>query len=127
MVTLEQFISETLVQIVRGATKAQKELGDTAQINPPTVSVKRGAIYNPTPGTMGQRPDTTTVKHEKDHVSFDVQVTASTESQTKGEAGVKLYVFSADTGGQSTTEHQHINRVQFSIPIVFDSQPPEAQ
>lgn len=111
MVSLEDFISETLVQIVRGTHRAQDALGDLANVNPPDLrkktSLQKPAWHEATPKTH--------------NVEFDVQLTASSATQTSGDAGVKLAVFSAKTDGQSNKETQQFNRIQFSIPLVFQT------
>lgn len=113
MVSLEDFVAEALIQIVRGAQRAQNVLGEAAKINPPRIT-KRHNLSTRT---------TTEEKNPLTHdVTFDVQITASDGTETKGGAGVKLHVFSAGTQGQSKSESQYVNRVQFAIPIIFDSQ-----
>lgn len=115
MVSLEDFVAETLVQIVRGSQRAQSLLQGAAKVNPPktrtVVSVsERSSTEKPIP-----------VAHD---ISFDVQVVATSGTETHGKAGVKLHVLSAGMNGQSRNESQHVSRVQFSIPLVFDSQSP---
>ena len=108
MVTLEDFVAETLIQIVRGAARAQKALGTTAAINPPKTSPK---FKSP-----GERVE----KHESRAVDFDVQIVAADNSETKGNAGVSISVLTLGTQGQSSSRNESVNRVQFSIPLTFD-------
>ncbi len=112
MVSLEDFVAETLVQIVRGSQRAQSLLGGAATVNPPNKRKK----YKGRESTDYEVP----LRHD---IAFDVQVTATSGTATHGNTGVKLHVFSAGIDGQSKSESQHVSRVQFSIPLVFDSQP----
>jgi hypothetical protein len=117
MVSLEDFVAETLVQIVRGSQRAQSLLQGAATVNPP----KTRKVVSVSSRTSKEEP--IPVAHD---ISFDVQVVATSGRETHGKAGVKLHVFSAGMDGQSRDESQHVSRVQFSIPLVFDSQPQEA-
>ena len=110
MVTLEDFVAETLIQIVHGAARAQKALGTTATINPPKIHRKVDSKF----------ASTNVETQESRSVEFDVQIVAASNTETKGEAGVKLHVFTAGTHGQSTSRNESVNRVQFSIPLTFD-------
>jgi hypothetical protein len=113
MVSLRDFVSETLVQIVQGAENAQKVLGNSATIFPRRVTRRIR------PSDRSERESVKPVTHE---INFDVQVIASSGTETQGNAGVKLSVFSAGTQGQSKSESQSVNRVQFSVPVRFDPQ-----
>jgi hypothetical protein len=120
MVSLEEFISETLVQIVRGARKAQSELGSTGCVNPPAV---QRTWQMPKPGRPSE-PGEDLVVHVKHDVQFDVQVTATSISESHGNVAVKLHVFSVGTDGKSSNDVQHVNRVQFSIPLTLQTAAP---
>ena len=119
MVSLDDFVAETLIQIVRGAQRAQSSLGTAARISPPTIRNHRAF-------SQGASTNTKQVNPTIHSVDFDVQITASSGTETKGDAGVKLYVFSAGTGGQSSNQNEHVTRVRFSIPLVFDAEFPDA-
>lgn len=112
MVSLEDFVAETLVQIVRGSQRAQSLLQGAATVNPPKT---RKAV---SASSRTSKVEPIPVTHE---ISFDVQVVAMSGTETHGKAAVKLHVFSAGMNGQSRNESQHVSRVQFSIPLVFDS------
>ena len=107
MVTLEEFIAETLIQIVRGSARAQTVLGKAAKINPPTVTTRRGALFNRHDGSVAQKPSTKHVSHTKHSVTFDVQVTASSGSQTKGDALRFSAVLPAWPVLQPWSPHEH--------------------
>ena len=107
---LSQFVSESLVAIVKGvcgATEGLKESG--AIINPTNVSWagdnSRGLINN---NAAGRRVEL---------VSFDVAVVATeTESNTAG-AGVGIQVLGGKIEGVSKASKQHDTRIQFVVPL----------
>lgn len=106
---LDDFVSETLQQIIKGISNA-KEFGAThgAQINPISIrpSGTDGRSYCKITGAPIQL------------VSFDVALTVSQESSTSGpEARVgSISVSSADT---NTTQNSSISRIKFEIPVMF--------
>lgn len=110
MITLQEFVTETLVQISEGIEQAQIQLHGRAVVNPPLV---RRHVK------MEDR-STHHVETPRNHViEFEVQVVTASVEQAKGEAKAKLYVFSGSAGGEKRSEAQQVNRVSFSIPIVF--------
>lgn len=82
MVSLEQFIEETLIAIIRGVSNAQKkDEGDEDGLINPDI------MYSADSGPKGK--NYATVKRNLVHmVDFDVAVTTSESSSSKGKAGI---------------------------------------
>jgi len=106
---LEDFVSETLSQLIKGVKKAQDSAG------------KHGAVINPRSVSTGSQEavldSSTNALIEK--VEFEVALTRTEEEQAKGGIGV----FFADIGigakGQLDTSKASLNRIRFSIPVVL--------
>lgn len=112
---LEDFITDTLTQIINGVQKAQeyaKENG--AKVNPSNITMRPGAgnptywdNYNSIPGQA---------------IEFDISVTTHDEGQTEGKAGVFVAFLKAGVSGKETTENIATNRIKFTIPVFLPIQ-----
>ena len=104
---LEEFIKESISNIVRGVECSQKELEKTnAVINPSTINEK-GFIDN-----RGRRKVV--------NVQFDVAVTI--ENIDEGKKGFKIAfadILSLGANSQEKTANQVISRIAFEIPILL--------
>jgi hypothetical protein len=88
---IEEFVSETLVQITKGVMKAQKELASTGTLVNPEVS-SAGKPYGVGVTAGGELVGA---------VDFDVAVVAREGQETKGGLGVAVGVFSLGAAGKS--------------------------
>lgn len=108
---LKDFIAETLAQIVDGVKEAQSRAAQVgATINPPisteaSLAIKHGIVY-----ARGEAAQ---------FVQFDVALTATEGSGTKGGIGVVVGAFTLGSTGQSQTENSSLSRVKFSVPLVL--------
>jgi hypothetical protein len=113
---LQDFIKETLVQIARGIEGAAAELqGSKAIVNPRNVQT-RTDVDTDVYGFL----DT----HEKFYkavqkVEFDVAVTASTGTATKGGIGIMVGTIGLGSQGKSESQDSSISRIKFLVPMVF--------
>jgi hypothetical protein len=108
LMNLQEFVSESLKQILSGVAEARIEYPESVSPNisraddAPKMLTAYGHIYSPV--TM---------------IDFDVAVTV----QSKTEAGVKggLFIVSAGIGSNASTasEHQTVSRLKFSIPLAY--------
>lgn len=106
---LDHFLSETIVQIVNGLKDAdQKVAGTGAMVNPPDVV---GEFF-----AYDQQGDW---RPRVERVEFDIVVSASKNSETKGGIGVQVGVVGLGSAGKSNDEHSSESRVKFTIPILF--------
>ena len=108
---LKDFVSQTLAQIIEGVKDAAaiaEPMG--AQVNPyinspPAELERQGMLY--TEGNAAQV------------VKFDVAVTVTEGTGTKGAIGVFAGVVSLGSAGQSQSENTSVSRIQFSVPVVL--------
>lgn len=93
---LEEFVSESLRQIIAGVKRAQddtKEMG--AKINPDGLRF-----------------------HVENHrVEFDVAVTAAEGTGTKGGIGVVAGVFNLGSAGESNASSTTASRIKFGVIV----------
>lgn len=113
---LQQFISQTLVQIVSGVKDAQKETNDTgAKINPSIHSSE---------ASMAKHGILSSSMHEVAHiVEFDVALTVVEGTGTKGGIGVFAGAVTLGSSGQSKAENTSVSRVKFSVPVSLPKLP----
>ncbi len=110
---LKEFVAESLRQIMDGVAEAR------------THGLKIGAEVNPFGdiGSYTRLPEGVLFRRKDDkeqyaqNVSFDVAVTATEESHTKGGATLAVAVFSAGGAKQSDQTNSSISRVQFTVPV----------
>ena len=107
---LQDFIKETLVQIVNGIEDAQLELKETNAIispkihNPDPVKEVKGMLL-----VRDQNPATV--------VSFDVALTSTEGTGTKGGIGVVAGMVNLGSSGESKQERVNVSRVSVNIPV----------
>lgn len=112
---LKDFVKETLSQIIDGVMSAQEYVADKgAKINPTFPSLYRNkggeALYDENTSTFSQ------------HVKFDVGVTVSEGTKTKGGIGIFVGEIGIGAQGQSNASNQSMSRISFSVPILFPKQ-----
>ncbi len=103
---LEEFVTESLVQLVEGVSTAQLRIHKGATINPKQRSTKPRSVEYGT-GIPVQE------------IEFDIAVTVDEGKQTKGGIGVVAGVFALGSQGQSSAATQSVSRIKFSVPISF--------
>lgn len=118
---LQDFITETIVQIVRGIENAGEQLKDSkALVNPRNVKIEPSAtnVYG---FVEVNKPFLKAVQK----VEFDVAVTVSNGTTTKGGIGIMVGAIGLGSQGQSDAQSGYVSRIKFSIPVVFpmDSAP----
>jgi hypothetical protein len=112
---LQDFVSETLKEIIDGVVTAQNYAKEKkALINPTDIST-----WGTGKGDRLYHPNTSSFVYE---INFDVAVTTVEEKGTKG--GIGIFVGSLGVGaqGKSDTINSSVSRIQFLVPIVFPSQ-----
>jgi len=108
-IQLEDFVAESLSQIIKGVSSAQKSIkGSSALINPVGSFVfkdNRGKQlefnFKPTPQV----------------VEFDIAVTATSGDNAKGGIGVFIGSVGLGVQAESNMINSIVNRIKFSIPI----------
>jgi hypothetical protein len=120
MINLQDFISETLKQIIDGVKTAQEHAAEAeAYINP------RGAV----PASSGSvdggyiaRSLSSLGDVVIQSISFDVAVTATEGTGTKGGIGIVVGPVALGSQGKSDTINSSVSRIKFSVPIVLPTQ-----
>ena len=97
---LQEFVSESLKQIMTGITNAQTDPANTGTINP-----------IPRDGYAATQ-----------NIEFDVAVTVSQEKGTKGGIGIFVGAVGVGTQGQSESSNISVSRIKFSVPVKFSIQ-----
>ena len=109
---LEEFVSESLAEIVRGVHIAQNNPDlAKARINPPGLTigqkVAESSMYDYHTGLVAQM------------IEFDLAVTAERGKETKGGIGVFMGSFGVGSQGQSDTKDTSISRIRFKVPMIL--------
>src|SRR5687767_6942883 len=110
---LEEFIHQSLTQIISGIVKAQEEVKKTGvRVNPNLESAhntKNNLLDDKASG--GYNPI--------QNIDFDIAVTISEGSQDKLGGGIKIASF--NIGGETKAENKNstISRIKFTIPMAF--------
>lgn len=107
---LDDFVAETIKQIIAGVVTAQSYgLTHGAKVNPATARPTSGgsSLYCHESGIMIQ------------NVSFDVALTISQENATSTPAGVTVGSISVSSTDTSAVQNSSISRVKFEMPVMF--------
>jgi hypothetical protein len=117
MVELQEFIGETLKQVINGVTTAQEHAKQKgAKINPSNLSIPS---FQNSQDIVFIDTDTNVVART---IEFDVAITVSESESSK--AGVGIFVGEIGIGaqGKSSGSNNTVSRIKFSLPILFPHQ-----
>jgi hypothetical protein len=112
---LKTFVAETITQIIEGVKGAQegaKQLG--GHVNP--------LIAGPVAPELMKHKMFVATGGVAQFVEFDVAVTATEGSGSKGGVGIVVGAFTLGSTGESRGEHTASSRVRFAVPVTL---PPE--
>jgi len=106
---LREFVSETLTQIVEGVKNAQNKAKESgATVNPRLmISVELAA----------KQGFLSTEHGHAQFVQFDVALTVTEGTGTKGGIGVFAGAINLGSSGQSHDESSSVSRVKFCVPL----------
>jgi len=117
---LKQFVAQTLTQITEGVIEAQKNLHPTgARVNPRMRQLLPQGEKNYASIGWAQSEGGNPVLM----VSFDVAVTASEETKTKGGIGVVTGVLSLGSSGATDKGNTAASRIAFQVPLLLPAHP----
>lgn len=106
---LQEFVAKTLVQIIAGVKDAQAE------------AKKHGAEVSPhlTGGAseLGKHGFIWASGSAAQIVQFDVALTITEGTDTKGGIGVFSGAINLGSSGQSKNENMSVSRIKFSVPL----------
>jgi hypothetical protein len=110
LVKLEDFITETLTQIIRGVKNAN------------VIAKEYGAIINPATAHRNSQGDlqvssSQILTRPVQEIDFDIAITAAEKSDTKGGAGVFISIVGIGTQLRDSTENSTVSRIKFRVPI----------
>lgn len=118
---LRNFIKETLVQIAQGIEDASDALDDSAAVvNPRNVVGTQGSEDAKVYGYWVENTDRN-YRRAVQEIEFDVAVTASEGTETKGGIGVMVGSIGLGTHGKSDATSASQSRIKFSVPMVLPS------
>jgi hypothetical protein len=103
--TLKEFVSDTLIQIVDGVAKAKTTNNNIA----PRVTHQSGV---PVVQRIASHPTAFLV-------GFDVAVTVSKTTDTQAKGGVAIHVFEAGAQRTSGSEESTVSRIKFEVPVEY--------
>lgn len=108
---LQDFVTETLKQIINGVKEAQAESKESgAVISPDSHLSYDNKKYLFCSGKLVE------------HVEFDVAVTTSEAKETKAGLGIFVVGIGVGARGKSDSSSISISRIKFSVPLVLPSQ-----
>ena len=113
---LKDFVAETLKELIDGV------------IDPQDYCSAKGASINSTT-IVYQIQDSSQMMDQRDGrraqmVEFDVAVTATEGTETKGGIGVFVGAIGLGSQGKSDSANSSVSRIKFSIPVVLPSGTP---
>ena len=108
---LKDFVAETLKQIIDGVSIAQTH-GATkgARVNPGSLAFRTDQGMQIYDNETGQIPQI---------IEFDVAVTTTEGTQTKGGVGIFVGPVGLGSQGQSDAGRSSISHIKFSIPVLL--------
>ena len=113
---LQNFITQTLVQIAKGVEGAVTELKDSSAIvNPRNVS----GTHIENPNVFGYLDTNKKYLRVVQQIEFDVAVVASKGTETKGGIGIMVGSIGLGSQGKSDAENSSHSRIKFKIPMVL--------
>lgn len=104
---LEEFVSNTLTQIVRGVKSAQGEANVAGGIVCPSVTRTRHSTKEITHFARVQE------------IEFDVAGTVIEGSTVGGGAGIRVWPAGAAARGEMHGSQEQVSRVRFSVPVML--------
>ena len=113
MMTLEQFVADTLTQIVMGVRKARDSVRSVGgEVNP-----RHGRGHDGVTSDMGYLA--ADLKRFASPVDFDVAVTATAEAGSQGKVGVVVGIFGGSAGIQESTQASQVSRIKFRVYLAL--------
>lgn len=108
---LQDFISQSILQIVNGIREAQQQNTTDARINPSELTLGDNVAQH----NLFDFHDRMLLSN----VEFDVAVTAEEGKGTKG--GIGIFIGSVGVGaqGRSDTRSSSVSRIKFNVPIAL--------
>ena len=105
---LREFISETISNVIFGIEDAREKIkGTDGKINPPVMA----------DGEISKSEDPQ--GREIEEIEFEISLKLEEKEGSKATIGVFSGIFGGSVEGKSASTNQAVNKIKFSIPIVF--------
>lgn len=110
---LKDFVANTIGEIIEGLVEAQK------RVTPHGAYINPGNLMRST-----KEPGESALWDNRNNnyarpISFDVALTVEEGTNTGAKVGVAAGIFNLGAGGASENKQLAVNRVQFTIPVLF--------
>ncbi|OPZ54330.1 MAG: hypothetical protein BWY90_00147 [Deltaproteobacteria bacterium ADurb.BinA014] len=109
---LQEFVTQTIIAIVNGVADAKAKLGED-RVNPIVEAFDRKHNAANSVRLMDKKGNLMR------NVTFDVAVTASQATGTKGSLGIIVAGVGLGTKGQTDKSNATVSRVQFTVPVTL--------
>lgn len=114
---LQEFVSQTLREIIAGVKEAQKDARTAgAVINPEISGSCKTKSFADVPVDGGL------ISLPVENIDFDVAVTSTDMTEREAGAGIFVAAFSFGAKEKNDTSNSSINRIKFSVPIALPAQ-----
>jgi hypothetical protein len=111
---LKDFVSETLRQIFGGVKEAQAfAVEHGGKVVPEKIAFRTDQGLQ-----LWDKQDGTPIQM----IEFDVAVTTTEGTATKGGVGVFVGAMGVGSQGQSNASNQSVSRIKFTVPVQFPKQ-----
>jgi hypothetical protein len=107
---LKDFIAESLKEIIDGVIEAQKHYSANEGVINPADVFYPGDTKVPVDRKTNVAPQL---------INFDVAVTATEGTETKGGIGVFVGAIGVGSQGKSESASSSVSRIKFSVPIIL--------
>jgi hypothetical protein len=115
---LRDFVKESLIQIVHGVSDAQLALAESKSNGAVSPEIRNNWGLMESKGVL-----LTQAGVPVQSVEFDVSVTASEGTGTKGSIGITVAILGLKSEGQSSQSNANTSRLKFSVPISLPTFP----
>jgi hypothetical protein len=120
MLNLEEFIAQSLIQIVNGVAESQKRVAELGgKINP------TGYVIQPSGQLNWHKEGYGTDSEIGQVVEFDVAVVAGENKDIQGGMGVFVAGVTIGYKAEKANENSSVSRVKFSVPLFLPQQKKE--
>lgn len=113
---LNEFVKETIVDIVKGINDANDELKESSAF----VVSSNCKDFS---GNIRYTEDSQGLRHYVSLIDFDVAVSISDGNSKEGKGRIQVGPLSWGRNNEKTTEEANSNRVKFSIPLALPREP----
>jgi hypothetical protein len=112
MMKLDEFITQTINQIIDGVAKSQEHAKEAnAYVNAPII-IDANRVYDYYQNSLPQ----------PQIIEFDIAITTTESKGLKGGAGIFVASFGVGYQGEKSLSGMEVSRIKFSIPVVLPSQ-----